>query len=64
MSHRAFSLLLPVNGCKGTAIYLNGEYLLCVISYTIIVVFTLKCRIFCRVLNIKYYICSIIIQMK
>ena len=46
MSHRAFSLLLPVNGCKGTATYLNGEYLLCVISYTIIVVFTLKCRIF------------------
>lgn len=44
MSHRAFSLLLPVNGCKGTAIYPNGEYLLCVISYTIIVVFTLKCR--------------------
>lgn len=46
MSHRAFSLLLPVNGCKGTAIYPKEEYLLCVISYTTIVVFTLKCRIF------------------
>lgn len=44
MSHRAFSLLLPVNGCKGTAIYPKEEYLLCVISHTIIVVFTLKCR--------------------